>query len=842
LSVILYIGEKDSQLAATVAAAQATLGGVRHVGSDDDEAGSTVSLAPSFFLVHSAGCSTSLSCLMRLAALSRSTSMTVVSERVSSRYVGHADVAADGGKGEGEGEEQRGDEDVTVDEAGSECIVSDGRSWRVQQEVGGNETWSAGVAPRCVLPLLPGDAPVLILHGDVLLSEPPADLAVSGSLPPIHRAVAKVLQTPRSLLSLPTLSAADRHTVAASGRIDFAYHGVLVDQGTTGNGGSWWSSTRDRDDLILPHYATVGIPYDDARVSGGARKDHLTTVTAAGLGVAVTSHGVLRELVASSTFATSLASRVRGSSVCGWRFFEADVCLQLGALADPVPVHLATGAGPAGIVLEHPGYTDAARLGEHEATNARAFDTAWASQLRSTVEASYALPRSDVHLTWDMECGTGQVMGFTNEALAFVVPLEERLSTRVSVSDVAGCRSALREAGVAEFRRQAMDRLMERSDKTGDARRFVVIHRDPGRYQTFVWQHKADYFIGRSMFETDRVPEGWVGSANNDEVVQEIWVPSQFNVETFIEAGIREEKLRVVPEGFDGHLFDPATVDAPLDLSALPALLTNVREAEREGEEAQGDRCPQGVYRFLAVGKWEARKGYEDLLTAYDEAFGAQDCVELWLKLSHLSDEDIASVSALLPGGEDAPRVTVVHSMIPQAQLPALYAAADAVVSATHGEGFGLPLLEAMAMGVPVVATNFSGLTAFVQEGIAFPVEPRALVAVPDSLNLPEHRWAAIDTSALASTLRTLVSNPSLGRTVGEAGRAFVVARLSQERVADAVVDRLASLRSTVKHRPDNAPPPPASSSNTRSSYGWGGPVKTPPAPPGRVAIKLIED
>jgi glycosyltransferase involved in cell wall biosynthesis len=35
----------------------------------------------------------------------------------------------------------------------------------------------------------------------------------------------------------------------------------------------------------------------------------------------------------------------------------------------------------------------------------------------------------------------------------------------------------------------------------------------------------------------------------------------------------------------------------------------------------------------------------------------------------------------------------------------------DAVVLATHGEGWGLPLVEGMAMGLPVIATNWSGNT-----------------------------------------------------------------------------------------------------------------------------------
>ena len=42
---------------------------------------------------------------------------------------------------------------------------------------------------------------------------------------------------------------------------------------------------------------------------------------------------------------------------------------------------------------------------------------------------------------------------------------------------------------------------------------------------------------------------------------------------------------------------------------------------------------------------------------------------------------------------------------------------ADVFVLATHGEGWGRPLMEAMAMGLPVIAANWSGPTQFIKVG-----------------------------------------------------------------------------------------------------------------------------
>ena len=59
--------------------------------------------------------------------------------------------------------------------------------------------------------------------------------------------------------------------------------------------------------------------------------------------------------------------------------------------------------------------------------------------------------------------------------------------------------------------------------------------------------------------------------------------------------------------------------------------------------------------------------------------------------------------------------------------LRALYARADVFVLPTRGEGWGLPAVEAMAMAVPVIATNFSGPTEFMTSQNGYPVPIRGV-------------------------------------------------------------------------------------------------------------------
>merc|ERR1712224_1160498 len=115
------------------------------------------------------------------------------------------------------------------------------------------------------------------------------------------------------------------------------------------------------------------------------------------------------------------------------------------------------------------------------------------------------------------------------------------------------------------------------------------------------------------MFETDRIPDDWPEKCNKE--VDEIWVPSHFNVDTFNRSGVNFNLLRVMPEPIDVQRYNPQFVE-PLTLPY------------------------KASYSFLAVGKWEERKGYRMLLTAYFTAFSFEDDVALYVRSSGLSPQE----------------------------------------------------------------------------------------------------------------------------------------------------------------------------------------------------------
>lgn len=112
------------------------------------------------------------------------------------------------------------------------------------------------------------------------------------------------------------------------------------------------------------------------------------------------------------------------------------------------------------------------------------------------------------------------------------------------------------------------------------------------------------------------------------------------------------------------------------------------------------------------------------------------------------------------------------HGFVPHDRLAACYRAADVFVfpSVCH-EAFGLPVAEAMACEVPVVATRSGGVAEVVEDGRTGLLVPRG------------------DAGALADALLRLLADADLRRRLGQAGRARVLRRYAWDDVADALRD-----------------------------------------------------
>jgi glycosyltransferase involved in cell wall biosynthesis len=250
-------------------------------------------------------------------------------------------------------------------------------------------------------------------------------------------------------------------------------------------------------------------------------------------------------------------------------------------------------------------------------------------------------------------------------------------------------------------------------------------------------------------WETTRVPEPILNGLRS---LAEIWVPSHWQRRIFIRNGLDRAKVCVVPLGYDPELFKVA--DKP--------------------------REPGRPYRFLFVGKWEERKGVRELLEAFTGEFRSEEPVELVMAAHNpfLANFDAgrALSEELIRLRAEGARITLVAPMS-EVALVKLYQSADAFVLPTRAEGWGLPLLEAMACGLPCIVTNYSAPTEFAEADTVYFLRRRLwLKRVNDPVFYDQKqnwgRWACPSVSHLRSLLRRLASDPEAAREKGrEAAR-----------------------------------------------------------------------
>lgn len=155
-----------------------------------------------------------------------------------------------------------------------------------------------------------------------------------------------------------------------------------------------------------------------------------------------------------------------------------------------------------------------------------------------------------------------------------------------------------------------------------------------------------------------------------------------------------------------------------------------------------------------------------------------RDRITLTIKTRDLSPRHRSELQSLLPADAN---VNWINAALTRAEVDTLLSKSDALISLHRAEGFGLVLAEAMALGKPVIATNYSGNLEFMnpENSLLVPWSP---VCVSASLpyRFPKGtQWAEADQYYAASSIESLVLNGELAQTIGTAASVSIQQYLS---------------------------------------------------------------
>ena len=157
---------------------------------------------------------------------------------------------------------------------------------------------------------------------------------------------------------------------------------------------------------------------------------------------------------------------------------------------------------------------------------------------------------------------------------------------------------------------------------------------------------------------------------------------------------------------------------------------------------------------LLHVSSGFPRKGLDVLLAAYGRACTSDDDVLLVIKTFPNPHQTLADDLAVWRAAHSkAPQVIMIEDELSPAALRALYQRAEVLLAPSRGEGFGLPLAEAMLHDLPVITTGYGGQTDFCRPETAWLIDYQ-FARAQTHMQQTDSLWVEPDVEHLAQLMR----------------------------------------------------------------------------------------
>jgi glycosyltransferase involved in cell wall biosynthesis len=281
------------------------------------------------------------------------------------------------------------------------------------------------------------------------------------------------------------------------------------------------------------------------------------------------------------------------------------------------------------------------------------------------------------------------------------------------------------------------------------------------------------YRIAYWNWELDAIPEEWIELT---PLLDAIWAPTGFVADAF-----RQRMPLPVHEVLPGVELSEIETVSKADLGIPEANYVFL---------FMFDMCSQMV-----------RKNPLALIQAFRAGFSPPDKATLVIKISR-GRSHLENFSALEQAAREA-GVIVVDEVLSRARAYGFIQMCDCFVSLHRAEGFGLCLAEAMLMGKPVIATNYSGNLAFMHPGNSLLVDyTLAEIADDNPIYKVGNHWAEPSIEHAASLMRSCYDNPARAAALGATGQAEAKEKLSLKAAGQRMAEQLAKLPAFAHRQP----------------------------------------
>jgi len=293
-------------------------------------------------------------------------------------------------------------------------------------------------------------------------------------------------------------------------------------------------------------------------------------------------------------------------------------------------------------------------------------------------------------------CWQGQFMdygGFARMNRTFAFGLSNR-NVKVKV-DIIPHHTHINNATQKELRRMAAQEISYEAPKVFG----VTVPSD--------LSYAGPKILYTMIESSDKVHKDYAGKLN---MMDEIWVPTEHGKKILKNSNVHPP-VYVMPLGVDSQRYN----------------------SKNAGKMEFGTSMRKFI--FLSVFRWSYRKGFDILLKAFlKEFWGDEDVTLLMVSrpvvtleengCQQIVDDFGAIKSSIDKTPEDLPHVALYTKPIGERDMPKVYNSADAFVLISRGEGWGLPICEAGATGIPVISSNCSAQSDYLTEENSYLVEP----------------------------------------------------------------------------------------------------------------------